>query len=443
MANFAASFAVAIRRSPSRFKPTRRRRTFTSIPSASLHWRLSGPLLAYIRQTDNPLFSMSSSGTSLRRSCQGCVKVKRRCDLLFPECSRCLKKGVRCHYTNIPLSSQATNSGSDARITKPAHGWQPQPRHHTVIAINKTRGDEVAIAAKNPVKHHAPASDSSDDNNNENGYWIRPALDMAIRKQHSPYIINLLSKVVCQAPSSFAHGNSIFIHPFVYGKSLPRPVADILALCNLYENRDSDSENDNQLSHPKLRSLLQRQIVSLLHSAKKSTDFEELVACVQALTLAQCMQLSEGNIRGPGVEKSLDMLAALACKMWSMVPRELPSSMSPWHAWIFAETVRRTIVFSHLVIATFSFLTRGYACRTPFIDALPFDGRTYLWKARSEAEWTKLSSGPNLPMVSVIEFTDLLESGRTLCFSPFEGLIVATCRGLELPIHDISEVMLM
>lgn len=207
----------------------------------------------------------------------------------------------------------------------------------------------------------------------------------------------------------------------------------------MYEN-DSD---DYQLSSVKLSTLLQRQIVSLIQTAKKTTDFEELVACVQALTLAQCLQLSEGNIRGPAVEKSLEFLAALARRMWYLVPRELPSSMSPWHAWMFGETVRRTIVFSHLVIAAFSFLTRGYACRTPFIDALPFDGRTYLWDARSEQDWAKYNTHRGFPMVSVIEYADLLQSGRALCFSSFEGLIIATCRGLVLPIHEPAKVIQM
>ena len=207
----------------------------------------------------------------------------------------------------------------------------------------------------------------------------------------------------------------------------------------MYE-RKSD---DYQLSCVKLSTLLQRQIVSLIQTAKKTTNFEELVACVQALTLAQCLQLSEGNIRGPAVEKTLEFLAALAHRIWYLVPHELPSSMSAWHAWVFGETVRRTIVFSHLVIAAFSFLARGYACRTPFIDALPFDGRTYLWDARSEQDWAKYSTKQDFPMVSVIEYADLLQSGRALCFSSFESLIIATCRGIELPIHEPSKVMQM
>jgi hypothetical protein len=375
---------------------------------------------------------------------------------------------VRCQYINIPLSNRTSppndSHSNNGRVAKPTHTRQHQPHQQQQIhnaAVTSTikaeiiQENNIETIAFRPQKRTTPSSDevtdegsvasddstgsSTNNHNNKDGPWIRPALDLEIRKQHSPYIVELVANVVRQAPRLFMQGQSMFIHPCVYSKSLPRPVREMRALCALYEN-DSD---DYQLSPVKLSTLLQRQIVSLIQTAKRTTDFEELVACVQALTLAQCLQLSEGNIRGPAVEKSLEFLAALAHRMWYLVPRELPSSMSPWHAWMFGETVRRTIVFSHLVIAAFSFLTRGYACRTPFIDALPFDGRTYLWDARSEQDWAKYSTQRDFPMVSVIEYADLLQSGRALCFSSFEGMIIATCRGIEMPIHEPSKVMQM
>jgi hypothetical protein len=266
-------------------------------------------------------------------------------------------------------------------------------------------------------------------------------MDMEIRKQHSPYIINIIADAVRQAPRLYIQDQSFFIHPCVYEKSLPRAVRDMRALCALYENNNQNSPQSSPKPFGNLSNLLQRQISTLIHTGHQTGDFEELVACTQALTLALCLQLSEGTVSGPVVDKNLTHLASITRRMWYLVPSELPSSMSPWHAWIFGETVRRTIVFSHLVIAVFSFLSRGYACRTPFIDALPFDGRTYLWGARSEQEWAKYSSRQDHQMVSLIEYTDLLQSGRALCFSSFESLIIATCRGLDLPVHDPLTVM--
>ncbi|EED14236.1 conserved hypothetical protein [Talaromyces stipitatus ATCC 10500] len=367
----------------------------------------------------------------------------------FSEMEDCVGDSIMgSKFIDIWHGEEVVSKPTNTRLQYPHQQQQQHQLNNAVVASTvKAIAEEnnIETLVFKPPKRIASSSDegsdegsiASDDSNNDVP-WIRPALDIEIRKQHSPYIVDLVAKVVRQAPGLFVQGQSFFIHPQVYGNSLPRPVRDIHALCALYEN-----DKDYQLSPVKLSTLLQRQIVSLIQTAKKTTDFEELVACVQALTLAQCLQLSEGNIRSPAVEKSLDILAALAHRMWSLVPCELPSSMSPWHAWMFGETVRRTIVFSHLVIAAFQFLTRGYACRTPFIDALPFDGRTYLWDARSEQDWAKYSTQSDFPMVSVIEYADLLQSGRALCFSSFEGLIIATCRGLDLPIHDPAKVMQM
>ena len=38
-----------------------------------------------------------------KKSCQACVKAKRRCDLGYPICKRCLTKGLHCKYPNASV----------------------------------------------------------------------------------------------------------------------------------------------------------------------------------------------------------------------------------------------------------------------------------------------------------------------------------------------------
>src|SRR6478735_2553290 len=38
----------------------------------------------------------------LQRSCQACVKARRRCNLASPCCERCSTKRIPCRYTNEP-----------------------------------------------------------------------------------------------------------------------------------------------------------------------------------------------------------------------------------------------------------------------------------------------------------------------------------------------------
>ncbi|CRG88681.1 hypothetical protein PISL3812_05715 [Talaromyces islandicus] len=368
---------------------------------------------------------MATNGTSLRRSCQGCVKVKRRCDLLFPECTRCLKKGVRCQYVNIPLSTQSSSAATENRVTKSTHHARSSADHQVASIANN--GNDIIVL-------RVTGSYSSAKCSNYFSLSIPPSMEMEIRKARTPDIIHMVASIVQQAPVLFAQGHSPFIHPCLYGKILPRPIREMRDLCNL-------CLADGRLSSAKLYQLLQRHTLSLLQSAQKAANFEELLACVQGLVLAQCIQLTNDNMSDQSLNKLNDIIVHLSRKLWSEVPQELPSTMTPWRAWMFAESVRRTIIYSHIAGAAHSLRTLGYACRTPFVDALPFDSRTWLWEVKSEDQWTRLNSNVNLPMVSLYEYTTFLEFGEAQAYSNFEGVIVATCRGKELPIRDPTTVI--
>ncbi|KAJ5082314.1 hypothetical protein N7532_011357 [Penicillium argentinense] len=54
---------------------------------------------------------------TLRRSCAACAKLKHRCDLRTPRCSRCIKRKVLCVYANEPSAPPvATGSCNGALI---------------------------------------------------------------------------------------------------------------------------------------------------------------------------------------------------------------------------------------------------------------------------------------------------------------------------------------
>lgn len=44
------------------------------------------------------LHAGQSTVTSRRKSCEACKSAKRRCDLSFPACSRCIHKSIPCFY---------------------------------------------------------------------------------------------------------------------------------------------------------------------------------------------------------------------------------------------------------------------------------------------------------------------------------------------------------
>jgi hypothetical protein len=45
---------------------------------------------------------MEKHSTTRQKSCDACVRTKRRCDKLYPRCSRCIEKDCECVYQKIP-----------------------------------------------------------------------------------------------------------------------------------------------------------------------------------------------------------------------------------------------------------------------------------------------------------------------------------------------------
>lgn len=64
----------------------------------------------------------SASPASRQKSCNACVRGKRRCDKTAPRCTRCAAKGLDCVYQRVPPGSSPSSvtlagSGADARLS--------------------------------------------------------------------------------------------------------------------------------------------------------------------------------------------------------------------------------------------------------------------------------------------------------------------------------------
>jgi hypothetical protein len=106
--------------------------------------------------------------------------------------------------------------------------------------------------------------------------------------------------------------------------------------------------------------------------------------------------------------------------------------MSLWQAWLLAESVRRTILVSHILQTSYSLYKDGFSIHTLSSEALPFDMRNILWDSTA-AETSELSCFAASPMlVSLGEYTRLWNEGKiTGNVSPLENLILAVCKGEE------------
>ncbi|CAI7670315.1 unnamed protein product [Penicillium crustosum] len=319
-----------------------------------------------------------SKQVTLRRSCQACIKGKRRCDQGWPRCSRCLGKDITCEYVNAPLTIQSTR--------KPSSG----------------RGPNRSIVNATPTPRiHAP-------------------LKLEIAKEYDPNIIRFLVAGLRDLPANFAETRkTLFIHPDLYPNGLPTPVREVHNICRL--NMQTGQTGRVSVT---LLSMLRQYSADLCRRLCHAATFEELLACSQALVLIQCMLvLNEDGNACPYSEAISVMLAGIGGKLWQQAPIQLPQTLSPRCAWLLAESVRRTIIVCFMLRSAYSLYTRNYTVRTPFIDSLPFDLRTNLWDENSGTAWQDALSDSKSSMVSLNEWSNGLAAGRVHDVSCFRQAV--------------------
>lgn len=344
---------------------------------------------------------------TLRRSCEACVRAKRRCGLGTPSCRRCLARRLPCLYVNIPVS--ATSTARDMRLRQ--GGSVPQRN----------------ISRSSATKDQARGSRIS----NRTRYLMlcvhRPA-DLPIVRTLDQASTEYLVGVMRSFSTTFAQSReTLFLHPRLYGRaSLPAPLRTIHRICAL--PRQAGRAFDVSLSQ-----LLQGQASRLLRIGVQSHSFDELLVCVQGLVLVQSIRLfgADDSYR-KDAERDNVGLRRLTHRLWRQAPTSLPLTMSLWQAWLVGESVRRTILVSYILQTSYCLHKDGFSVHTLFSETLPFDLRKNLWNLSTAEAWELAGAVPSPVLVSLGEYTHLWKQGRLGGgVSPFENLILAVCNGEE------------
>jgi hypothetical protein len=342
---------------------------------------------------------------TLRRSCNACARAKQSCDLLSSGCSRCLKKGKRCMYANEPLGPRRDTSVAkqERKVTVQATG------KHGAGASVQCLHDETLFSALQ----------------NSDLMLQRPSFD-DVPLTLDAGTVRYIFKHLASFPTIFArHGRTPFIDLQIYDDSLPEPIHDMWSIC-------ASAGTSSAVNEALLRSSLTAKTVQLIHSAEDARSFSSLLASVQALVLALIIRLFLCNFeQSPAADALLDILGKLTFRLWQQAPAQISASLTPRQAWLFAESVRRTILTSHLLRGTWSTYSHGYFLHTAFVEALPFDVRTSLWDVLSNP-----GRGPTIAkfgtnMVSYREYTDMWDCGQIHGATTFGTLLLVACKGKD------------
>lgn len=131
-----------------------------------------------------------------------------------------------------------------------------------------------------------------------------------------------------------------------------------------------------------------QNFTNLLRLDIKAVSMEEVLTSVQALLIYLAtfvFPLNEGEQIDP--VPYLNTLFAWTQALFPSAQNEMPRDQSLWQEWLFAESVRRTILMSYAMTMATSSFKYGYCANWLFFESLPFDSRAGLWMAESPQAW--------------------------------------------------------
>ena len=248
---------------------------YTCMRSLSKHpptWPASSALLLAARRgfaTSPPPLASMAAPSSKRRSCNACVKAKRKCAMELPRCARCLKKGIVCAYPN------KTNT-SDASIPELDFSW-----------LDELLRDPAALPWEGALQPHLDTISAS--------HCSSHASDLESLSNRSTLTHAETDAAVHRFktwPEKWLHeGRAPFIHPRLYSADMPKVLQDAYAACAIYSTKTARNAFVAW-------TVIESKANDLLRSPdQESWTSLHLLAAVQALLIFQFMRLFDGDIR--------------------------------------------------------------------------------------------------------------------------------------------------
>jgi hypothetical protein len=175
--------------------------------------------------------------------------------------------------------------------------------------------------------------------------------------------------------------------------------------------------------------VLEAKTASLVQQVNQTTSLKELLASVQALMLFHIIQLFDGDIRQRSIaERNIDKLRTWTTRLQAQA--EDMGHAASWQEWIFAESIRRTVIFSALIDSLYSSLKHGYCTNVKVLSMLPFTSRSKLWDLATSTAWFTEFSQSGSEVVLYGDFTMAWENGRVLGeLDYFQKLLLVPCVG--------------
>ncbi|KAI1767591.1 hypothetical protein GGR53DRAFT_463277 [Hypoxylon sp. FL1150] len=386
-----------------------------------------------------------SAGSSKQKSCNACVRSKRRCDKRAPTCGNCIKKRHRCVYGGRPLMpSSATTDSADISLITDSLGDSPSALGDGFMLDDggSTAAFDVdfGLLSRNTMLQIDSSFDSLLNYTFENTY----GLNVSSAPTNKTLTIQAYSKMLpmCEnfAPWQLSDPSSTAAYAMGVFKSFH--VAFSRDNSTIYMHRS--------LYTPATRGYVLRalheQAASLVETASGVTlTPRDKLARVHAMMVYQTIRMFDGDItlnqqaedNVPLLDvwtnelgKIKDNLDDVAEKDVAEIRSKPPES---WERWVFAESVRRTFLIS-AALKAFWDLLKGRRSTTN-IGAWGFVHRwtlsRHLWDAADPVEFSKAWKEKPIWIISSFYLEEFLRTGSKDDADEFALVLLTLCFGVN------------
>lgn len=255
---------------------------------------------------------------------------------------------------------------------------------------------------------------------------------------HNAHSIAYLVTNIRGYPAMFVfHGSTPFIHSRLYHSGLPSVMQNAFAICAVYLTM-------TETNKVAVFNIMEVKVAELIQESNEASwSIDDNAAGVQALILVHTIQLFDGDIRQRALaEQNEAVLARWTDHLHMRTKNELVVSTAlAWPSWIFAESLRRTILMSHLLRGVYSCVKLGFCANSESLANLLFTAQSPQWDSPMRNTWQLVEQPPSLPVVSYYDFVLMSDKRRLVPAEAFERLLLVACKGEEC--NDILEADLL
>jgi hypothetical protein len=377
-----------------------------------------------------------------RKSCFNCVKSKRRCDLETPNCSRCKSRGFVCDYGDAPAN------GENGIATSPLQAGPGAMTNDPLLVdpsrLGKTYESNQTTNISTPDLQLPSLPDGTlswsdlmtdvDDFIVSDSVWDhpieeRPITEGAIYQARTVFAMKQLKTW----PRIFLErGHNAFIHRHLFQEGLSEPLLDAMGVCALYYGKNDENE-------PLAFQDISRKVQRLVEDHQTWSSPTDQLASLQTLILYNIIRLFDGDIRLRADAELSDPVLATWTEQLKTRIQPLPTGNSPssqpittdWHNWIFAESVRRTVLVSFMLRGIYMFLKQGWDDFSGDVNPLTFTAQSALWNAPSQFQWQEACRECPHFTVAIGNWDSVLGDAQGASLDDLGILMLAILKGLD------------